>query len=349
MAETSVALQSSSVSASKPPADRRKKPQPGDGAFLAKPPPRPGDGALLAKSRQSRSRGRGHRGPAGRGPSRGGDHQRIRDGNGEDATGGERSRMTRRESDFKNGPKVTSDGAWESSQAIGLSSTSSLQPYSNGVNGHPHRPAQPRKLVQTDVADHRSDPPNNALPDSTAGSSRRLVPIQHPKKVNKASIDNYHTDGASDPSSLPSAQLDPSAATFVPISAPTTPAMQSTSFPSRPASPHQHSRSDNEHPPRAFRRKGDGRKPGPAPPTPAMSSRRAAFEQQTKLTITVSRSSDGSTVRRASKDEAHPREQKRGKAEEKDDLISRLTRGLKSRPFLECPIACENFAPRPLS
>jgi transcriptional repressor NF-X1 len=83
---------------------------------------------------------------------------------------------------------------------------------------------------------------------------------------------------------------------------------------------------------------------------PGISSRRAAFEQQTKLTTAISRTSDGSggAARRLSVDQEQVKEyrakhRKREKEAEKDDLISRLTRGLGRKPFLECPIVCPFF------
>lgn len=78
-------------------------------------------------------------------------------------------------------------------------------------------------------------------------------------------------------------------------------------------------------------------------PPPPKNSRRAAFDEQTKLTTTISRSSAGSGGR---EEEAQQRRtngtRKRGadREPEKDDLVSRLTRGLGRKPFFECPIVC---------
>ncbi|WWC68275.1 uncharacterized protein I206_102198 [Kwoniella pini CBS 10737] len=76
------------------------------------------------------------------------------------------------------------------------------------------------------------------------------------------------------------------------------------------------------------------------PTQPAVTSRKAAFQQANKLTKTTSRSSaenpDSALVTQAK------RQTEKKKKDEPDDLVSRLTRGLRQRPFLECPI-CFNF------
>ncbi|WRT64459.1 uncharacterized protein IL334_001391 [Kwoniella shivajii] len=82
-----------------------------------------------------------------------------------------------------------------------------------------------------------------------------------------------------------------------------------------------------------------------APSQAAVSGRRAAFQQTTKLSKTASRSSaEGKT--------AHKNEivkkvngERKVKKDEPDDLVSRLIRGLKQRPFLECPICFNSITP----
>lgn len=72
-----------------------------------------------------------------------------------------------------------------------------------------------------------------------------------------------------------------------------------------------------------------------------MSSRRAAFEQQTKLTTSVpapTAAEDDSSGSGVAKQVKEYRKKHKQKEVEKDDLVSRLTRGLSKRPFLECPI-----------
>ncbi|WWD00950.1 hypothetical protein V866_007888 [Kwoniella sp. B9012] len=75
---------------------------------------------------------------------------------------------------------------------------------------------------------------------------------------------------------------------------------------------------------------------------PAVSSRKAAFQQSNKLTKTISRSSVEAA--KPSPLIKNPPREKR-KKDEPDDLASRLTRGLKQRPFLECPICFNSITP----
>ena len=78
-------------------------------------------------------------------------------------------------------------------------------------------------------------------------------------------------------------------------------------------------------------RPGSKTKPNTAPPQPPVSKRRAAFESQgSTLTQAVSSTSDDTA-------KVH-RPRKRRDSDGKDDLTSRLIRGLGRRPFLECPI-----------
>ncbi len=336
MPESSTPTQQASTSKTTLQADRPPKPRPGDGAFLANPNPRPGDGAFLANDHRggpSRGGGRG-RGGVGRGGVAGGSAQP----NGNADESGERSLSQR-------------DGALTTTGALkgDLPKETQIVPEQNGTvsqakldspNGNPHRPSQPRQLVQTKGNVNSADQANGDAPNTVPSTSPPRQPRQprhpHRKKPSKVINGGIISDAVSDLGHPPLATLDPSATTFVPTSAFAPPSHTS---PSRPTSPHHTSRSDNELPPKGFKGKGDGRKSIPVSPAPAMSSRRAAFEQQTKLTTSISRSSDSRGPRRASADEANVQQsKKRGKKEEKDDLISRLTRGLKTRPFLECPI-----------
>lgn len=77
-------------------------------------------------------------------------------------------------------------------------------------------------------------------------------------------------------------------------------------------------------------------------PVAPKSSRRAAFEQQTKLTTSAPAVAADVSPTSIKEDKAYQKQKQpeRKKREEKDDLVSRLTRGLGRRPFLECPIVC---------
>ncbi|WVR04892.1 hypothetical protein IAU60_001904 [Kwoniella sp. DSM 27419] len=86
---------------------------------------------------------------------------------------------------------------------------------------------------------------------------------------------------------------------------------------------------------------GSGGSGKEAKPTPQVSGRRAAFAG-TKLTKTTSRSS-AVAVRPAEAKNAGGKEKK--KVDEPDDLVSRLTRGLRNKPLLECPICFNSITP----
>ncbi|WVF69444.1 hypothetical protein IAT40_004221 [Kwoniella sp. CBS 6097] len=76
---------------------------------------------------------------------------------------------------------------------------------------------------------------------------------------------------------------------------------------------------------------------------PAVRGRRAAFQQSNKLS-TPAGSAEAATTKPS--ESAKIGEGRGGKKkDEPDDLVSRLTRGLKSRPFLECPICFNNITP----
>lgn len=67
-------------------------------------------------------------------------------------------------------------------------------------------------------------------------------------------------------------------------------------------------------------------------PSAPKSSRRAAFERQTKLTTAGDRAEAAQSAEKSTTSAIPARKV------DKDDLISRLTRGLGKRPFVECPI-----------
>ncbi|ORX35861.1 hypothetical protein BD324DRAFT_602357 [Kockovaella imperatae] len=129
-----------------------------------------------------------------------------------------------------------------------------------------------------------------------------------------------------EPVSKPSA-LNPTAATFAP-------GQPSISQPvSRSESPASRPQSEGE----AKRQHQRPRHPRTKPSQTPVSSRRAAFDKQTKLTT----ESDVDTA----SDPPNLRKSRRAKQDEKDDWISKLTRGLKSKPFIECPICFNAITP----
>ena len=342
MNETSITSHNIPSTSSTTTANRPRYNQPGDGSYLASHHSRPGDGDFLAN---------GHFGRLSRGAAPNG-FRRGRDGGYRDqwSNGGENgvhAGLGMRQ--LANGERQAGH-----SNGVGLSSlqnTSVIEVTPVNHNGGPLRPAQPRKLVPADLVQNRADLPDVARRDIADGSGDQPRPRSQQREL-AATRGDQTSNVTSSLRQMPNVKLDPSAVTFIPTCAPSSPRSQEPTLQSRSSSPQISSRSDNERPNTARRgkadgrkadgrkadgRKADGRKANRSSPPGPISSRRAAFDQQTKLTNTVSRQSDGSAPRNLSVVKADAHVKKPGK-EVKDDLMSRLTRGLKSSPFLECPI-----------
>lgn len=293
---------------------RSQAPQPGDGSYLAH--SQPGDGRFLTNGNPHGPRQNGvHRGRGGRGRGRG--------------------------AHTAEGSNGITHRAHETAQAQSSTLESSLQPQkANGAlarSAHPRRPVQPREIIP--IAN------GNALPGSSQHSTppdpaaEGLPKSKRNNQSRRPRAKNDENGAANGLTSSKSHQLDPSVSSFVPASqTDTTPIAP---FSSRPASPQQSARPKS-------RKKPKPKQPvqtEKAAPAPVKSSRRAAFDQQTKLTTHADATSSAASSPSTSS-VILPREEKvdQGKnkgprrKEEKDDLVSRLTRGLKSRPYLECPI-----------
>ena len=150
-----------------------------------------------------------------------------------------------------------------------------------------------------------------------------------------------------------SGNLDPFAPSFTPLT-PIPPGSAPLSRSNSPTRHPAHSRSDGEggsgqaHPgtrKRNTQRTGLSSRTTPSSPaiptitsaqSAPKSSRRAAFEQQSKLTDRSD--GHGQSGDPEKKSGGGTKGRKKDIGEQKDDLVSRLTRGLKSRPYLECPI-----------
>jgi hypothetical protein len=316
-------MTATAASAAHPPqaASHSQPPQPGDGAFLAAsipaPAPRPGDGAYLANAHSYREASRRN----GRGAGQ-------RGGKGDGRRGGDTNGRPQ--------SAPVADGLTQHGDV----STSTSQEGNRNVPGQTgNRPPRQRRQPRADAA--------------VRAATATAMPNGHSAQ-------------------RPNAPLDPSAPSFAPLTAQMaslsvepqhlTPVTAPSSSASSDVQGQRRERSE-----RGGRRAGRGDRNarggrgGKTPlsetqvrsePTakPGISSRRAAFEQQTKLTTTVSRTSDGSSgaARRLSVDQEQVKEyrakhRRREKEAEKDDLISRLTRGLGRKPFLECPIVCPSL------
>ena len=325
MGETPIAYYNKSPTSLTTPADRQRHNQLGDGVYLAGHHPRPGDGAFLANSHSGQSsRGAG---PNGFRRGRGGGHRDgWRDGGGNGSHAGM-------------GPRQHAYGERHSQHAEGTAGSSlPTKPVTAGTSSNrDRRPIRPGDAPGLVPANGVQDDSSAVAAHDIADSSEDRSHPQRQQKEKAATRRAQKSSGTSDLGQMPIIKLDPSAADFIPSRAPSSPRSQNRNSESRPTSPHIQSQPDHERPQKAQRGKANGRKAAPASPAGPISSRRAAFDQQTKLTYTMSRKSDGSAPRRVSVAETDARAKKPGK-EVKDDLISRLTRGLKSQPFLECPI-----------
>lgn len=240
-------------------------PQPGDGAYLARPTPQPGDGAYLTQrvnpgpSRAPKAHGRGR---------------------------------GRRPGHAANGSVAASEPPTEQFGALSVDPSSSRGPRNGRGKG--------RNNAQRQSA--------NGTADGTQGQRSR-PPRGQGRSTERGELANGEsTHPSANGVSMP---LNPAANAFTPDEGGS----------SRPDS-------------RASQTRSKQRKPksteteGAAAPK-AVSSRRAAFERGTKLTT-------GDAAPKKDKARKHVDHEPRGP--EPDDLNSRLTRGLRGKPFIECPI-----------
>ncbi|KAK8847697.1 hypothetical protein IAR55_005556 [Kwoniella newhampshirensis] len=290
--------------------------QPGDGAFLATsstPQPQPGDGAYLAhQSRQNR--------PNGSVPRRDGSASRVGQGVNHNAHrapqqwGLDRAGVDDRATWSTGGKPAAGIGA-RGPQRSPANGDNSIN---GGASSHmPIRPRQPRQRAR------------NSASSAQGSIGKTLASVKVPQLQS----------------------LDPAAPTFTPGAALLASDLDRTGEETPPSMDEGSKKGKKRNAKRNEKKKGNGAEDGaartgaedlPKPPKP-VAGRRAAFEQSTKLTHTLSRtSSDGV----ASKEQAKKVDQReKTKKDEPDDLVSKLTRGLKNRPFLECPICFNAITP----
>lgn len=320
----------------------RSQPLPGDGAYLAH--PTPGDGRFLANG-QSNGHGHNaiHRGHhrSGRGFARG----RGRGGGYQDGPNGMSHRPVPPVSASQD-PPVASNMTFNTK---GHSAPGAFA--SNGTAGPrrqapPHRPAQPREMVPIP----QNEGPNTSTPTPPLAASSGNIPttlnVDGAKKKKNGNrkpkskpAENGYPPRPMSNGTIP-APLDPSVSAFTP-GAPVPSSSTTPTSSTRASSPQPSSKAKKTRKPKSKQANGSE---SVAPPPPK-SSRRAAFDQQTKLTTNKAASTSETSSPSAQsvglpKEENTDSGRKNGtkRKEEKDDLVSRLTRGLKSRPYLECPI-----------
>ncbi|WVW78077.1 hypothetical protein I302_100028 [Kwoniella bestiolae CBS 10118] len=207
--------------------------------------------------------------------------------------------------------------------------------FGNGMNQQ--RVHQHDSSVQGD-----STPNGHSAPHSRFDHSR--------PRINRNQQNGHHSQppvqSVKRPQLQQSASLDAEAPSFTPGGVFLTTELDHTGNGSEPDSavPSQQKKKNNNRKPKPKKNVND---PAPAQteeiPQTAVSSRKAAFQQSTKLTKTVSRSSAEEV--KPAQPTKKPVQKERRKKDEPDDLVSRLTRGLKQRPFLECPICFNSITP----
>lgn len=338
------------------PTPAAQRPQPGDGAYLAQ--SQPGQGAFLQQSQNGRpraetsGRGRGEarRGGPSRGRGRGGRQiglSQTRDGE-QAYHPGDRAHAAKQSNEHPDG----------------------FREPTNHHSGGLRRPAQPRTFDPVVPESSSTAAANGENGDQhgsrgVGGSGRgRNSRTRTPKRngLNAPGIGSNGTvaavttafEGLMTKGGSGSAQLDPGASTFVPSASSSAPLSRVTSRHSTgPPSVSGDTKSKKKKKsPKARNNVDQGGQNGTAAGTEsataaagARSSRRAAFESQTKLTTTHNDDGEVSGQGRTTKGQNGDGNEKGKNAkggrtikEDKDDLVSRLTRGLKSRPYLECPI-----------
>lgn len=329
--------------------------------------PQPGDGAYLAASSRGQPGDRSHWPTNGGGPGHGG--QRGSGHRSGPRRGGHRGQPRGGLSISQPGPShATEVHAAEPEAPMERPPRRPKQPRAPDPTTEsqveapterpPHRPKQPRALVPTNESQfeapierppHRQKQPGALVPtnesqfEEATAYAMLAVALPPPKSPrSKKPKGSARLDG----------HLNAEAASF-------TPGPSSKDLPtrsdavSRSSSGSRHPgttvRSDGEGNPAAKSKPRKGKKKKdvevevpstPPSPAPARSARRAAFEQQTKLTSNATKDRLAAAVARPTE----PKKVKKKNEEElKDDHVSVLTRGLKSRPFLECPIVSMTF------
>nr|KIR87449.1 transcriptional repressor NF-X1 [Cryptococcus tetragattii IND107] len=142
------------------------------------------------------------------------------------------------------------------------------------------------------------------------------------------------------------APMDPSAPTFIPGAALLTSELDENPLPSREEIVAEgcKEKKSRKKPSKKERSDNSAQQTGSA-----SVSRRRAFEQSTKLTSMNPK--DGRTLKPGKLDgpaegvvRAEQKQRKKA-AQDSDDLVGRLTKGLRSRPFVECPICFNSITP----
>lgn len=219
----------------------------------------------------------------------------------------------------------------------------------NGMSGQANRNGMNsnfRSLANDDdMQKHEVCVTNESVtPTSSGGKGRtpNFRPPPHSQSRTRAapSIEMQRTlKAVKIPQLQQTAPMDPSAPTFIPGAALLTSELDENPLPSREEIVAEgcKEKKSRKKPPKKERSDNSAQQTGSA-----SVSRRRAFEQSTKLTSMNPK--DGRTLKPGKLDgpaegvvRAEQKQRKKA-AQESDDLVGRLTKGLRSRPFVECPI-----------
>lgn len=215
----------------------------------------------------------------------------------------------------------------------------------NGMNGNDRSHArvngrQKHGVVQDGVSvTDESVTPNSSRGKGRTPNSRPLPDLQSRTRA-APSVEMQRTlKAVKIPQLQQIAPMDPSAPAFVPGAALLASELDENPLPSREEAFAEGSKEkrSRKKPPKKEKSDIVARQTGST-----SVSRRTAFEQSTKLTSMNPK--DGRTLKPGKLDEPAQgvvraeQKQRKKAAQESDDLVARLTKGLRNRPFVECPI-----------
>ncbi|TYJ55869.1 hypothetical protein B9479_003392 [Cryptococcus floricola] len=361
-----------------PESSQTRKPAPNGNAPVSGEPSRPGDGSYLLEQTARAENGR-RQGQRGRAPRNGKQGERKKQGNGREtqqgtAEGSSASTQTpsreRREVNARTaGPQSRGQngrypqrhnpqhphptgyrGMQYSVPSFAYDPHADGEGATNGQQSHVHsrgcdhsgpsnsskgnlRPAGARNEFSEEVVELRSPQPffPNAAVNNTVRPSPALM-----RSLNSVRVPQLRED----------APLDAAALSFVPGAA-----LLATDLDEHPSSPKTAQREEAK----TTGKKGNkGKKPNQGVDTtqqgPAVATgRRAAFEQSTKLTSMKPKG--GKTMKPGQKEDpaqgvvSAKKQDKKSAGQESDDLVTRLTKSLKNRPLVECPICFNSITP----
>ncbi|WVQ85287.1 hypothetical protein IAT38_007452 [Cryptococcus sp. DSM 104549] len=299
------------------------RPHPGDGTFLSQDGPRPGDGAfLLQQARQNRSTGQNQR-----------------------SFGEPRGEPNGRSNRERNGAQDKGKGR----EANGYGNGDGRQQQHGESFSRPRQAKPPSSPRSGGFSSDR--PPRSPRGPGGFSSRRDNSPPRHRLVAAPPSDLEAQLNAVKVPQLQQIAPLDPDAPPFTPGAA-----MLASELDEKPKEDGQaggrgRGEGSKKQPKKKKQAKGgrdgkegqDGEKS--AQQQPVLTGRRAAFEQSTKLTGSKDKKTMNAGEQGRGATDVKGEKPERKKPVESDDLVTRLTKGLKSRPFVECPICFNAITP----